>query len=123
MADMRTGRLISSTNDDPKRTNSITTRAVEFMSKQSQDNKPFYVQVSYYAQHLSVVTSEQTLAKWNAKGTPDRRYPPAWAAMMEELDQGVGRLLDALDDLGVRDKTYVFFTADNGGRGSVSGRR
>ena len=108
-------------NDDPKRTNSVTTRAVDFMSEQRQDQKPFYVQVSYYAQHLSVVTSERTLAQWDAKGTPDRRYPPAWAAMMEELDQGVGRLLDAVDDLGIRDDTYVFFTADNGGRGSVPG--
>jgi arylsulfatase A-like enzyme len=108
-------------NDDPKRTRSITTRAIRFMKEQSQGGKPFYVQVSYYAQHLSVVTSEQTLAKWEARGIPDRRYPPAWAAMMEELDQGVGRLLDAVEEFGIRDETYIFFTADNGGRGSVPG--
>ena len=61
------------------------------------------------------------LAKYVAKGTPDRGYPPAWAAMMEELDNGVGRLLDAIDQLGVEGETYVFFTADNGGRGTVPG--
>jgi len=108
-------------NEDPKRTSSITTKAIDFMTQQKKDGHPFYVQVSYYAQHLSVVTSEKMLAKYVAKGTPDRGYPPAWAAMMEELDNGVGRLLDAIDQLGVEGETYVFFTADNGGRGTVPG--
>ncbi len=108
-------------NMDPKRTRSMTDRAIEFMREQSADAKPFYVQTSYYAQHLSVVCSEEALAKYTAKGTPDRGYPPAWAAMMDELDTGVGRLLDMLDELKIADNTYVFFTADNGGRGTVPG--
>lgn len=41
--------------------------------------------------------------------------------MLEELDIGVGRLLDELDALGISDKTYVVFTTDNGGRGTVPG--
>jgi arylsulfatase A-like enzyme len=108
-------------NEDPKRTASVTSRAIDFMREQSAGGKPFYVQVSYYAQHLSVVTSERMLAKYEAKGTPDRRYPPAWAAMMEELDTGVGRLIDTISELNLDDNTYIFFTADNGGRGSVPG--
>ena len=39
--------------------------------------------------------AEQTLEKYKAKGQPDRGYTQAWAAMMDELDQGVGRLLDS----------------------------
>lgn len=108
-------------NDDPKRTPSMTDSAISFMRKQAADEKPFYVQASYYAQHLSVVCAEETLAKWEGKGTPDRGYPPAWAAMLEELDRGVGRLLDTLDELKIADNTYVFFTTDNGGRGTVPG--
>jgi arylsulfatase A len=108
-------------NDDPKRTASVTTRAIDFIREQNEEGKPFYVQVSYYAQHLSVVTSDKMLAKYRAKGTPDRRYPHAWAAMMEELDTGIGRLVDTVSDLGIDDNTYVFLTADNGGRGSVPG--
>lgn len=108
-------------NEDPKRTPSMTTSAIAFMRKQAKAGKPFYVQASYYAQHLSVVCSEETLAKYESKGVPDRGYPPAWAAMMEELDRGVGRLLNTLDELGIADNTYVFFTADNGGRGTVPG--
>jgi arylsulfatase A-like enzyme len=108
-------------NLDPKRTRTVTDRAIGFMETQTKAKKPFYVQISYYAQHLSVVCSEKTLAKYKAKGVPDRAYPPAWAAMMEELDQGVGRVLNTLDTLGIEDNTYVFLTADNGGRGTVPG--
>ena len=106
---------------DPKRTRSVTGSAISFMRDQARAGKPFYVQASYYAQHLSVVCTAKDLAKYEAKGTPDRGYPPAWAAMMEELDKGVGRLLDALDELGIAENTFVFFTADNGGRGTVPG--
>lgn len=108
-------------NDDGKRTRSVTDRAIEFMREQSGAKHPFYLQVSYYAVHLSVVCREETLRKYQQKGEPDRAYTQAWAAMMEELDGGVGRVLGALDELGLADNTYVVFTADNGGRGSVPG--
>lgn len=108
-------------NEDPKRTKTVTDNAIDFMKGQVAANKPFYLQASYYAQHLSVVCSESTLEKYKAKGTPDRGYNEAWAAMMEELDDGVGRLLDTLDKLGIADDTYVVFMSDNGGRGTVPG--
>ncbi len=108
-------------NKDPKRTRSMTGSTTQFIRDQNKAGNPFYVQASYYAQHLSVVSSEGTLNKYEAKGTPDRGYPEAWAAMLEELDQGVGQILDTLDELGIAQNTYVFFTADNGGRGTVPG--
>lgn len=108
-------------NEDPKLTRSVSSRAVDFMEQQTSEGKPFYLQVSYYAQHLSVVCTEELLEKYQDKGTPDRGYTEAWAAMMEDLDDGVGRILDAIDELGISNNTYVFFTADNGGRGTVPG--
>ena len=108
-------------SDDPKRTRTVTDRAIAFMREQTRIEMPFYVQISYYAQHLSVVCKQQTLEKYQKKGTPDRGYTHAWAAMMEELDDGVGRVLNAIDELGIEGTTYVFFTADNGGRGTVPG--
>jgi arylsulfatase A-like enzyme len=108
-------------NEDPKRTPTVTAKAIDFMRTQVQEKKPFYVQVSYYAVHLSVVCRENTLSKYEQKGEPDRGYTQAWAAMLEELDAAVGRLLDELKDLGIDDNTYVVFMSDNGGRGSVPG--
>ena len=108
-------------NKDAKRTRTVTDRAIGFMREQTGEKRPFYVQVSYYAVHLSVVCREETLKKYERKGKPDRGYTPAWAAMMEELDTGIGRLQEAIAELGIAEDTYVFFTADNGGRGTVPG--
>lgn len=107
--------------DDPKATNLITNNAIRFMEKQTKAGNPFYLQVSYYAVHLSVVAKQQTIDKYNKKGTPDRGYSPAWAAMTEELDNGIGRLLVAVDKLGISGNTYVIYTADNGGRPNMPG--
>lgn len=106
---------------DPKLTGHVTDRSIEFMRESVRMNRPFYVQASYYAVHLSVVCREETLKRYQARGRPDREYTPAWAAMLEEMDAGVGRLLDAIRQLGIADNTYIVFTADNGGRGSIPG--
>ena len=106
--------------EDPKRTASVTARAIDFMKSAERDGKPFYVQVSYYAMHLRIELLEKTLEKCKQKGIPDRGYTVAWAGMMEELDQGVGQLLDAIDGLNTGDNTYVFFMADNGGQSRLN---
>ena len=107
--------------EDPKRTGSVTDRSIEFIQKQTKAGKPFYAQVSYYAVHLRTELRQASLEKYQKKGAPDRAYSQGWAGMLEELDRGIGRLLDELDTLGISDKTYVVFTTDNGGRGTVPG--
>jgi len=107
--------------EDPKRTASLTDRAIKFMASQKKAGNPFYLQVSYYAPHLRVETTQTMLDKYLKKGPPDRAYTAAWAAMLEELDYGIGRLLDTVDQLEIRNNTYVVFMADNGGRGSIPG--
>ena len=57
--------------EDPKRTNSVTDRAISFIKKQHKAGKPFYVQVSYYAIHLRVELLESSLKKYQAKGAPE----------------------------------------------------
>ena len=106
---------------DPKRTESVTDRAIEFIRRQAESGNPFYAQVSYYATHLRVELNEDTLKKYQSKGEPDRAYTPGFAGMLEELDTAVGRMLDTLDELGLAGETYVVFTTDNGGRGVVPG--
>lgn len=107
---------------DPKLTTHITDRALGFMRESVEMKRPFYVQASYYAIHLSIVCREKTLNQLKARGTPDREYTHAWAAMLEEMDAAVGRLLDGLKEMGIADNTYVVFTSDNGGHGSIPGR-
>ena len=107
--------------EDPKRTGTVTDRSIEFIRKQAKAGKPFYAQVSYYAVHLRTELLQTSLEKYQDKGAPDRAYSQGWAGMLEELDSGIGRLLDELDALGISDNTYVVFTTDNGGRGTVPG--
>ncbi len=109
------------TTDDPKATDLLTNTAIQFMQKEVKAGNPFYLQVSYYATHLDVVAREKTVEKYNKKGKPDRGYTPSWAAMLDELDAGVGRLLAEVNKLGIAANTYVIYTADNGGRPTIPG--
>lgn len=108
-------------NENPKKTESVTNRSIAFIRQQHAKGHPFYVQASYYAVHLSIVARQKTIDKYLEKGTPDRGYSEAWAAMLEELDQGISRILDTLEELEIDDETYVIFTTDNGGRGTLPG--
>lgn len=107
--------------EDPKRTDSVTDRSIDFIRKQTEAGKPFYAQVSYYAVHLRTELLQTSLEKYQNKGAPDRAYSQGWAGMLEELDSGIGRLLEELDALGISNNTYVVFTTDNGGRGTIPG--
>ena len=107
--------------DDPKRTDSVTDRTIDFMRQQAKAGKPFYAQVSYYAVHLRIELLEASRKKYENKGAPDRAYSPSWAGMLEEMDTAIGRILDEVDALGISEKTYVIFTTDNGSRGVVPG--
>ena len=58
----------------------------------------------------------EVLARYRTKPTAGSRQDnPIYAAMIQSLDEGVGRLLRKLDELGIADRTVVVFTSDNGG--------
>jgi arylsulfatase A len=101
--------------EDPKRTFAVTDRAVDFMRRSAEASAPFYVQVSYYAVHDQIQARAETIETYRKKGVPPRDFPPEFAAMVEDMDAGIGRLLDAVDGLGIGEYTYVFFGSDNGG--------
>lgn len=99
---------------DPKRIFSITDRAKDFMTRMVAADRPFFVQVSHYATHVDVQARAETVAKFKQLKAGRRHNDPAFAAMTEDLDTGVGLLLDKINDLGVEDNTYVIYLADNG---------
>ena len=99
---------------DPKRTVSVTTRALDFLQHRKQAGEPFFLQVSYYAIHLGIFAFEETVAEFEARPRGERHDHPGHAAMTHELDRGVGRLLEGLDRLDLAENTYVIFTSDNG---------
>lgn len=92
-------------------------RAAAFMEKSAKAKKPFFIQLSWNALHASENANKATLAKYEKKlGNQDRKRITT-AAITEDLDTGVGRVLDALQRLGLAANTYVIYTSDNGAGG------
>ena len=121
-------------NDDPKRIFSLTEKSIDFMRKQVEADKPFYLQLSHYAMHIWHDSLEETRKKYLKlpKGrkyekkddlpeieVPIAMYNHGWiinyAAMLDDVDRAMGTLLDSIEDLGIGENTYFIFTSDNGG--------
>lgn len=100
---------------DPKRTSSVTGRAINFMQRQVRSGHPFYLQVSYYATHVDMETTADSYQKFFKKPKGKIHDNPAWAGMQADMDQGIGDLVAMLDSLRIQDNTYVIVMTDNGG--------
>jgi arylsulfatase A-like enzyme len=106
-------------NNDPKRIETITDRALNFMGRQAKAGKPFYMQVSHYATHVDYQAKEATYKKYQQKMKGEVHTNASYAAMLEDLDTGIGKILDRIEELGIGDNTYVILMADNGAVESV----
>ncbi|MEM0913255.1 MAG: sulfatase [Planctomycetota bacterium] len=96
-------------------------RAIDFMADSQAAGKPFFVQMSYLALHSPENALPETIAKYAEVlgGGRGERYVQR-AALIENLDTGVGQVLAAIDELGLADNTYVIYMSDNGGIGSAN---
>ncbi len=90
-------------------------RAAKFMKSSKEAGKPFYIQLSWHALHAPDNALKVTLAKYKDKGRNAKNI--GQLALTEDLDTGVGRIMKALDDLELADKTFLIYTSDNGGGG------
>ncbi len=85
----------------------LTAKAEAFLT--ANRDKPFFLYLNHHTPHIPLKTNPALLAKY--KDT----FNPTYAAMMEEMDTAVGRVLEKLDELKLTEKTLVVFTSDNGG--------
>jgi arylsulfatase A-like enzyme len=95
-------------------TDNLTSRAESFL-EQNRD-RPFFLYLPYFAVHTPLQAKKELIAKYMRRGqsvTPQSRA--VYAAMLESLDEGVGRLMAKVKALGIEDRTAVFFLSDNGG--------
>ncbi len=115
-------------------TNVITDDALEYIDRQAVGNTPFYLSVHYTAPHSpwtghpqDIVDSYDDCAfdscpqeeQHPGAGSlthclGDREMLKGYFAAVTAMDSDVGRILDRLEDLGIRDNTLVVFTSDNG---------
>jgi arylsulfatase A len=89
----------------------LTDAAIGFL--RSHRERPFFLYVPYNAPHSPYLVPDEEIEPYLAAGLPlqeARIY-----GMVTRLDRNIGRLLEAIDALGLRDDTLVLFLTDNGG--------
>jgi arylsulfatase A-like enzyme len=95
-------------------TDRLTALAVEFI-RENRD-RPFFLYLPHFAVHTPIEGKPEKVKKYAAKADPQKAQNyPEYAAMVESMDESIGRVLDVLDELQLAERTLVIFTADNGG--------
>ena len=117
-------------------TDRLTDESLKFL--EANKDKPFLLYFSHYAVHTPIESKPALTEKYKAKAEtlPEHVGPrfvpvygryktrqvqdnPAYAGMVQSVDESVGRMVDKLKELGVADNTAVIFMSDNGGLSTV----
>jgi uncharacterized sulfatase len=92
----------------------FTDEAIRFITERR--DRPWFLYLSHHTLHGPIVAPEPLVQKYRARGAPEQGlHNAAYLACLEHLDHNVGRLLGALDELKLRERTLVVFLTDNGG--------
>jgi len=114
----------------------LTDESLKFLEANSE--KPFLLYLSHYGVHTPLEGKEELVAKYAAKvknmpvdgpkflpqGEVNARIVQdhaVYAAMVESIDESVGRVLAKVDELGLTGNTIVIFMSDNGGLSTAEG--
>jgi arylsulfatase A-like enzyme len=89
---------------------------VEFINENKSN--PFFLYMAYSAPHVTLIPRPDKLMKYFRKyEQSEEKFNPYYSAMVESLDDGVGKIIDALKKSGLLENTIIVFTSDNGGLG------
>ena len=92
----------------------LTDEALAFLAANKE--RPFLLNLWYYDVHAPFQGKEDLIAQYRERINPeDPQRCPTMGAMIEVMDQNIGRVIDELDRLGLIDDTIIVFTSDNGG--------
>ncbi len=98
----------------------LADEALAFMRRHR--NEPFFLCFWPYTVHWPMEAPQDLLEKYaghRGPGLNDSRY----GAMIEAMDAAIGRVIEGLDQLGLREETLLIFTSDNGGFSGVADNR
>jgi arylsulfatase A-like enzyme len=99
-------------------TDRLTAEAVRFIEQNRA--RPFFLYLCHYAVHTPLQAKPKLVEKYRPKPPDGGHRNPTYAAMIDSVDQGVGRILAKLDELKLADDTVVIFFSDNGGYGPAT---
>lgn len=112
----------------------LSNETVNFIRRHQKEHKeqPFFAYLSFYAVHAPIQTTQNYWSYFRDKAEKigvkergfiiDRTLPvrqcqdnPVYAGLIKQMDDAVGIVLDALEDMELIDNTLIIFTSDNGG--------
>jgi arylsulfatase A-like enzyme len=94
-------------------TDRYTIEAAKFI--ESNKDQPFFLYLPHNAVHTPLRGKPELVKKYPQEGGLGKQSNPVYAAMLESLDESVGRVVAKLDELKLTSKTLILFTSDNGG--------
>jgi len=107
---------------DPTITDEVGVNIEDRMSKEAakyiaaHKAKPFYLNYWAFSVHGPWNARADYIEYFKSKADPKNpQHNPLYAAMVKSLDDGVGRIVQAIDDAGIADNTIIVFYSDNGG--------
>jgi arylsulfatase A-like enzyme len=102
---------------DPKghATDVFTGWAVEYLGERAKKPEPFFLYLAYNAPHDPIQPKPEWLEKVKAREPQMPANRQKLVALIEHLDDGIGKVLTKLDETGLAKNTLVIFTSDNGG--------
>jgi len=94
-------------------TDRVTDKAIDFIEQNKHNT--FFLYLAHHAVHTPIQAKKEIIEKYKKKQGSGGQNNPTYAAMIESVDESVGRVVGKLDELGLADNTIVFFFSDNGG--------
>jgi arylsulfatase A-like enzyme len=92
----------------------LAKEAVAFMARHQYD--PFFLNFWAFSVHAPFQGKPELVDKYRARAdSTDPQHSPTMGAMLETMDRALGRLIDAVDELGLADNTIIVVFSDNGG--------
>jgi arylsulfatase A-like enzyme len=139
--DLKTNRL----GKEEYLTDRLNLEAVDFIERSAKKKEPFFLYLSHYAPHTILNGRKDLVEKYRKKHPPGKSgredsyisedaglgkgdpgnhwaidHNPHLAAMLESIDDGVGKIAAKLEELGIAENTILIFTSDNGGESNVT---
>ncbi len=93
----------------------FTEWAIDRIRNRREADKPFFMYLAYNAPHTPIQPPEAWVARVKAREPDLDEKRTIYNALVEHLDDGVGRVLAALDESGLAEDTIIVYTSDNGG--------
>lgn len=95
-------------------TDRLATEAIRALRR--EPGEPFFLHLAFHTVHTPIEGKAKLAERYRSKVREGMRHRnPHYAAMVHSLDENVGRVLDALEEIGAAGNTVVVLTSDNGG--------